>query len=224
MITADAIKITYKGESSNGLKKIFSISIPIGNNLEITKELSERDLKGIYDRISALFGYQEIMDTFKCTVEEAEIIKKFWETTSGVSRYSPCKSCSRRMIDCYRCVLVCESPLEKDLFLKLIDQGIDPELQLRISKENQFTHYPTPVDSNTILTIPDFYLANGNNKVCIYTDGHTYHERTEYQAMRDRNIDRDLQNFGYTVLRFTGKEVREKMDIVITDIKRALSK
>jgi hypothetical protein len=221
---ANDIKINLKGESSSGLKKTFSISIPIGNNLEITKELSERDLKDIFYRISTLFGYQEIMDIFECTVEEAELIKKFWEANSGANSNSPCKSCTRRKIDCLRCVLVCESPLERDLFLKLIDLDIDPELQLRISKENQLTHYPTPVDPNTILTIPDFYLANGDNKLCIYTDGHTYHERTEYQAMRDRNIDRDLQNFGYTVLRFTGKEVREKMDIVITDIKRALSK
>ena len=103
-------------------------------------------------------------------------------------------------------------------------KDINPLLQLRISKHNEFSHYPKPVDPSSILTVPDFFISHGDKKVCIYTDGHTYHERTEDQAMRDRNIDRELQNFGYIVLRFTGKEVREKIDNVLADIIRALRK
>jgi very-short-patch-repair endonuclease len=70
------------------------------------------------------------------------------------------------------------------------------------------------------MTIPDFYIEIGNKKICIYADGHTYHERTEEQALRDRNIDRELQNLGFIVLRFTGKEIRERMENVIETIKK----
>jgi very-short-patch-repair endonuclease len=126
------------------------------------------------------------------------------------------------MVECHRCVNICESPLERDLLHNLVLIGINPELQLRISKFNEVGHYPVDVNKESILTIPDFYLENGMKKVCIYTDGHSYHERTENQAMRDRSIDRELQNFGYQVLRFTGKEIREKMDIVIATIKRSI--
>ena len=57
---------------------------------------------------------------------------------------------------------------------------------------------------DNILTIPDFYIETEKSKMCIYADGHTYHERTENQALRDRNIDRELQKIGYKVLRYTG--------------------
>ena len=46
-------------------------------------------------------------------------------------------------------------------------------------------------------------------KLCVYTDGHTYHERTEEQAQRDKRIDRKLQELGFQVLRYTGKEVND---------------
>jgi len=74
------------------------------------------------------------------------------------------------------------------------------------------------------LTIPDFYIQKGSNKLCIYTDGHTYHERTEDQAKRDRNIDRKLQDLGFTVLRYTGKEVNESMEHIIKEIKKWINK
>lgn len=59
-------------------------------------------------------------------------------------------------------------------------------------------------------------------KLCVYTDGHSYHERTEEQAQRDRNIDRKLQELGYQVLRYTGKDIHEKMDKIINEIKNWL--
>lgn len=44
-------------------------------------------------------------------------------------------------------------------------------------------------------------------KLVIECDGHEYHERTKEQAARDRSRDRDLNNLGYEVFRFTGSEL-----------------
>lgn len=41
----------------------------------------------------------------------------------------------------------------------------------------------------------------------IECDGHNFHERTKEQAARDRLKDRDVQQAGYPVLRFTGSEI-----------------
>ena len=47
----------------------------------------------------------------------------------------------------------------------------------------------------------------------------SYLERTEKQALRDRNIDRELQKLGYIVLRYTGQEIRKDCSLVVENIK-----
>ena len=94
---------------------------------------------------------------------------------------------------------------------------------MRINKDNTISHFPEQVDPSKILTIPDFYVETEDKKICIYTDGHTYHERTEYQAVRDRSIDRELQNLGYIVLRYTTSEINQKIDETVENIKKAMS-
>ena len=66
----------------------------------------------------------------------------------------------------------------------------------------------------------DFFIENKQTKLCVYTDGHSYHERTEDQAKRDRNIDRKLQELGFQVLRYTGKEVNENPLKIINEIQK----
>ncbi|MDB9755820.1 endonuclease domain-containing protein [Winogradskyella sp.] len=61
-------------------------------------------------------------------------------------------------------------------------------------------------------------------KLCVYTDGHTYHERTEEQAQRDKRIDRKLQELGFQALRYTGKDVNENTDIIVKEIKKWIEK
>ena len=41
----------------------------------------------------------------------------------------------------------------------------------------------------------------------VEVDGHDFHERTKDQARRDKKRDRDIQNLGFMVLRFTGSDV-----------------
>lgn len=43
--------------------------------------------------------------------------------------------------------------------------------------------------------------------VIVECDGHEYHERTPDQAERDRSRDRAFQQAGFTVFRFTGREL-----------------
>ena len=77
----------------------------------------------------------------------------------------------------------------------------------------------SPFNFDNLLTIPDFYIETEQIKLCIYADGHTYHERTENQALRDKNIDRMLQKLGFKVLRYTGKEIRQDCEQVVLNIK-----
>lgn len=146
-------------------------------------------------------------------------IKKFWDNRNN---WSLCKECKFKWKECYNCVVKCESPLERDLFLALKKVGIHPVLQRRINKDGTFYEFPEKIDFDNILTIPNVYLENEGLKICIYADGHTYHERTENQALRDRNIDRELQRLGFKVLRYTGNEIRKNVSLVVENIKANL--
>jgi very-short-patch-repair endonuclease len=51
--------------------------------------------------------------------------------------------------------------------------------------------------------------------VLIECDGHEFHERTADQAERDRSRDREIQQAGIPILRFTGREIyRDPFDCV----------
>ena len=210
------MKLELCAKESTFYYKMFEIIIPLSKGLSIHQDINEMDLRILRNRIDDLLGHSEIIETFHCSMDEAEKITQYW------NGHKKCDTCSLRLKECYRCTHVCESPLERALLMELVGRGVDVELQFRINKDNSTSHYPEPVVREKILTIPDFYLEKGDKKICIYTDGHTYHERTEYQAMRDRSIDRELQGFGYTVLRFTGKEIRQKMENVIESINKAI--
>lgn len=46
-----------------------------------------------------------------------------------------------------------------------------------------------------------------SRKVVIECDGHEFHERTAEQAERDKSRDRELVAMGFTVMRYTGREI-----------------
>ena len=211
-ITFDAIE----KEGGFGPYIEYTINVPLYGDIQIVQKLSESDMNTMMDDIANALGYKPIMEKFNCSLCDAKDIKK------EIDRMSDCRECDLKMKECYRCCKVCESPLERELLRALARNNIDAELQLRINKDNTTSHFPEPVDSTKILTIPDFYVETGEKKICIYTDGHSYHERTEYQAVRDRSIDRELQNMGYLVLRYTTSEIRQNIQDVVDDIKKAM--
>jgi hypothetical protein len=194
----------------------YKLTIPLNNDLHLNQELSEKELKELLDNIIKVLGYKEIMETFNCTIKDAKEIKEY------IDKKWDCRECDLKMKECYRCCRVCESPLEQALLKALVRNNITTELQLRINKDGTVSHFPEPVDPDKILTLPDFYVETEDKKICIYTDGHTYHERTEYQAVRDRSIDRELQNLGYIVLRYTTSEINQKLDETIENIKKTM--
>ena len=210
------IEVSADAKNDSWTLNSYKLSIQLSNDVEVSKKLSENELKTLLNDISMVLGYKPIMDTFNCTLKDAKDIKDV------IDRNPNCRKCDLKMIECYRCCKVCESPLEKALLLALTRNKINVELQFRVNKDNTTSHFPDPVDPAKILTIPDFYIETEDKKLCIYTDGHTYHERTEYQAVRDRNIDRELQNMGYIVLRYTTSEINQKLNEVVKNIKKTM--
>ena len=53
-----------------------------------------------------------------------------------------------------------------------------------------------------------FIREDGKPGVVVECDGHDFHERTKEQAAHDRQRDRWMQTAGWSVLRFTGSEIR----------------
>lgn len=211
------IKIEVAEKNTSYSIEDYKIVIPLSGDINVEKILSENELKNFVDEITTVLGYKEIMEKFSCTVKDAREIKE------RIDRKTECRDCDLRMKECYRCCKVCESPLEQKLLRALARNNIKTEMQLRINKDNSIFHFPEPVDPSKILTIPDFYVETEDKKICIYTDGHTYHERTEYQAVRDRSIDRELQNLGYVVLRYTTSEINQKLDETVENIKKVMN-
>ncbi|WP_296020222.1 DUF559 domain-containing protein [uncultured Treponema sp.] len=204
--------------NKNGPSKIdgYKLSLQLSNDVSVAKSLTESEMKSLLEDITQALGYAPIIEKFGCTVEEAKEIKE------KIGKDRDCKDCELKMEECYRCCNVCQSPLERDLLKALVKNGIQVELQLRLNKDGEISHFPEPVVPEKILTIPDFYIETESKKICVYTDGHTYHERTEYQAVRDRSIDRELQNLGYEVLRFTTSEVKDDIQKVVASIKKTM--
>lgn len=197
-------------------KDEFKITIKL-DNWELSKLVTESALKELQKEINNATGLTKISDTFNCNGDDSRKIKDFWDN-KGLSEKCK-KECIFKWVECFNCVIKCQSPLERDLFLELRKNNFHPILQRRFNKNGDFYDFPDKIDFENILTIPDFYIE-GKEKLCIYADGHTYHERTENQALRDRNIDRELQRFGFKVLRYTGQEIRKNCSLVVENIKK----
>ena len=65
-------------------------------------------------------------------------------------------------------------------------------------------------------------LALASAKLVVEIDGYTFHS-TRRSFERDRRKDRDLQALGYTVLRFTWRELTDEPEAVVAAISRALA-
>jgi hypothetical protein len=142
-----------------------------------------------------------------------------------------CRDCDLKLSqNCVTCYLILQSPLERKLFLELKRAKLQFKTQFAIDKDG----YPTiatgrqydnsEFNYKDVLTIADFYIQSGSTKLCIYTDGYTFHAMNKEQDAKDKAIDRKLQQFGYVVLRYTGKEVNTNINNIIDDIKTWLPK
>ena len=108
----------------------------------------------------------------------------------------------------------CESPIEQTLY-EAVKMNIGSFAMLVKS----FHIVPQFEIGNYRL---DFAIFADNLKIALECDGFDYHERTAEQATHDRQRDRVLTIAGYTVLRFTGKEIHENVDACVADILRTI--
>ena len=204
-------------------------------NIDTVKYLVTVSEKGSYFDKTALCDRAELvklrdeLDKVLADSNTAEILKVSEEKATIIDNAHKsdkfCKDCELKMThNCVTCLFELQSPLERKLFLELKRANIyfQPQYPLnwfgqQISIDGKSYHDPKN-NFKEVLTVVDFFIDKNGVKLCVYTDGHSYHERTEDQASRDRNIDRKLQELGFQVLRYTGKDVNEDTTKIINDI------
>lgn len=117
---------------------------------------------------------------------------------------------------------MCESPIERIMLAILIPQ----EMNRYAVHSCEFRAPPVIVPQHNILNYRvDFALIGGANdlRIAVECDGHDFHERTKEQARRDRSRDRALSAAGWTVLRFTGREIYHHRPRIYADLHAVMS-
>ncbi len=182
---------------------------------------SRNDLISIRDEINGLIEEITTAEVLLISDEKGKIVDEHYKTDEL------CQNCNYKLKNkCIECLFVLQSPLERKLYLELSKSYINFQTQYPLNWNGQNisiegkTYGDSQNNFKEVLTVVDFFIEKRQTKLCVYTDGHTYHERTEEQAQRDRNIDRKLQELGFQVLRYTGKEVKENCEKIINDIKK----
>ncbi len=97
------VKIKVEADKNNNSIE-YRIVFPLSGDTQVSKIMTENEMKSLLDDISTVLGFKPIMEKFNCTIEDARDIKK-------VIDRSDCQKCDLRMKECYRCCIVCESPL-----------------------------------------------------------------------------------------------------------------
>ncbi|MBF6642174.1 DUF559 domain-containing protein [Flavobacterium sp. J49] len=180
-----------------------------------------KELEYLRNQIDKVLNSESIAQRMNVSEEKGQIIEEKYKNDSL------CLNCSYQFSpSCLTCLFTLQSPLERKLYLELkrnyiyftVQYGINHFGEKIAVKDKSYDNQNN--NFKEVLTIVDFFIDKGDVKLCVYTDGHTYHERTEEQAQRDRKIDRKLQELGFIVLRYTGKDVNENASKIISDIKK----
>ncbi len=226
-IRIEKIKSKHKVHSYTGTndsveeRTEFLISIFENNNSwNRTIKCGLEELTKLRDEVSELIEFTTTAEKLNITRDKAITLDKHY------AEDELCKKCEYQLTkDCVTCIFRLQSPLERKLFLALKKKYVRFETQHSLNWKGEWISiegksYDNPKNNfKEVLTVADFYIEKGNVRLCVYTDGHTYHERTEEQAQRDKRIDRKLQELGFQVLRYTGKEVNENINVIVAEIK-----
>jgi hypothetical protein len=212
--------LSTENKVNETVKYLFKL-VEKGQQWERTFTCDRDDLLKLRAEIDKLIESTTTAEVLKITPAEAKIVDEHYKTDKL------CQYCNFKLTyKCNECLFVLQSPLERQLYLELSKSHVKFEVQYplnwygkNISIEGK-SYGDKHNNFKDVLTIVDFYIEKRQTRLCVYTDGHTYHERTEDQASRDRNIDRKLQELGYQVLRYTGKDVNERMGNIISDIQK----
>ncbi|EAZ79289.1 endonuclease domain-containing protein [Algoriphagus machipongonensis] len=229
-IEIEKINTAYRNFSSNDnaenerTEYLVSI-IEKGQNWNKTFRCGLKELTKLRDEISDIIDKTTTAEKLNITNDRAKILDKHYEDDEL------CQGCNYKLThNCLTCIFDLQSPLERKLFLALNKKYIRFEAQYPLNWKGENISiagktYDNPRNNfKDVLTVADFYIEKKGVKLCVYTDGHTYHERTEEQAQRDKRIDRKLQELGFQVLRYTGKDVNENTDLIVNEIKKWIEK
>lgn len=210
----------FNSEDKVSVAYLFTI-VEKGQHWHKTYECDRNELLELKKDIDRLLEETTTAEVLHIHEDKAKIIDEHYKTDKL------CNDCNFKLtFKCKECLFVLQSPLERQLYLELSKSNVRFQIQYPLNwhGENISIEGKKFGDSKNnfkeVLTVVDFYIERSQTKLCVYTDGHTYHERTEEQAQRDRNIDRKLQELGFQVLRYTGKEVKENCEKIITEIKK----
>lgn len=181
---------------------------------------SLKELLQLKERVDDLVSCVDLAELLNVSSEESKRIEDFYKVNEF------CNICLFRSTHtCVPCVLTIESPIERELYLAFKRKKFfDFRMQVGINHKGEEIEIIGRSYNNSqnnfrdVLTIVDFYISSRNKKLCVYTDGHNYHERTVDQATRDRSIDRKLQDLGFGVKRFTTKEIKTNIDQIVKEI------
>lgn len=109
----------------------------------------------------------------------------------------------------------CESPIEQLLALELANLNLEG-----INKFNPFIDVIGVDKQEEIIIknkkyrvdflIPVVYKNQDNIMFVIECDGHEFHQKTKQQVEADNKRQRELQEAGYEVIRFSGTEIYHK--------------
>lgn len=188
---------------------------------ELTYQCSKEELLRFKKDIEELITNTSIAETLNVTEEQEKKLEKYYKTDSL------CNGCKHKLTNhCVTCVFILQSPLERKMFVALNNayMSFTPQYPIDIKGKRSFTYSDqlpnAPVNKKNVLTTPDFFFEKGERKLCVYADGESYHKGNPEQHAKDKIINKKLQDFGYTVLRYTGKQINENMDNIIKEIKQ----
>lgn len=220
----DGIGTVLEPTSDERTEYIISI-IETGQNWTKTIRCGLKDLTKFRDELTTIIETSTTAEKLGISSERANIIDKHNETDEI------CSNCRYKLSNyCLTCLFDLQSPLERKLFLELSKNHVRFETQYPLNWKGENISirgksFNNPKNNfRDVLTVADFFIEKRGVKLCVYTDGHTYHERTEEQAQRDKRIDRKLQELGFQVLRYTGKDVNENLESIVTEIKQWIEK
>lgn len=218
-ISIDKIKVCSDRRKVNETRFLVNVSEK-GNSWKKTFNCKLDDLKKLKEEIDKIISSVTLAESLNISEEAGRRLEELYK------KDSICKNCKYKPShSCVECAFELQSPLERKLFIALKDEYIKFSTQyaLNWNGENismEGKEYNNPLNNfREVLSVADFYIEKSGERLCVYTDGHTYHERTEEQAQHDRRIDRKLQELGFTVLRYTGKDVNENLQGIVRDIK-----
>lgn len=98
-----------------------------------------------------------------------------------------------------------ESPIEEILGVVLFDEFTTYLPQWSGIRDIRLQH-PVEIGNRTYRLDIAVWGLNGR-MIDVECDGHDFHEKTKQQAQRDKRRDRDIQQLGWNVMRFTGAEI-----------------